>query len=492
MFKKLQLLAALLLGLGISPAAYSQEAATSEPSAALRQGLSAIDQTSLSSDLHFLASDAMRGRNTPSPELKLAAMYLRNRVQRLGFEPGAGEDWFYEYPLYTARLDASASSLVAEGASGRVEFAVGSDYFLQRTSHVFDLDIVGGVISVGKGSRRDFDGLDIEGKWVLLAHKGIALSPVVKRAKQAGALGLIATPGADYSREPYPEKYAKALGFMLEGRASISPPRTKQLLPQVMLTEAAAAKLFSAAGRASDALFPPTGSELTLQLHELRRREVTTEEVYNVCAFWPGSDPDLAKEVMVVSAHYDHVGVRKGEVYNGADDNASGTSGVLALADSLRAYGPLKRSVLLMWVSGEEKGLWGSEAWTKAPQLPEGYSPVLNINIDMIGRTQKDELYITPSREHQAFNIVAETAYGLSASEGFPTLESQDEYWERSDHANFNDHLGIPVVFLSSGDHPDYHQPGDTPDKIDYEKLARSVRLVLRLLDALQELPLAQ
>jgi Peptidase family M28 len=483
------LLAALLACTATLPA-LAQEAP------ALERGFAGIDAASISSDLHFLASDALRGRDTPSPELQVAAMYLRNRVQRLGFEPGAENGWFYEYPLYRHHLDAEASSLsVQRGVQGdgeRIEFGFGEDYYLQRSTHIFDFAGEATLVSAGSGSRKEFAEGDVAGKWVIFAHGGRPLGPVVRRAEKAGALGLIATPAADYSRDSYAKKYTKSVARMLEGRATPTQRETKPMLPQVMLTRDAAKRLFAAAGLAAEADFPVAGTELEVRVQEVRRAAVEIEPIYNVCAFWPGSDPLLAGDVMIVSAHYDHVGERDGEIYNGADDNGSGTSGVLALADALAAYGPLKRSVLLLWVSGEEKGLWGSAAWTKAPWLPGGCKPVLDINIDMIGRTEADELYITPTREHDAFNDVAETAYELSALEGFPELQSQDDYWRRSDHMNFNDNLGVPVVFLSSGEHPDYHKPSDTPDKIDYEKLARTVRLVLRMLDELQEGQLAQ
>ena len=260
--------------------------------------------------------------------------------------------------------------------------------------------------------------------------------------------------------------------------------------PVVMLPRSSGARLFALAGLSADEGYPETGQTLDLVVKEERRLGRSAEPVRNVCALWPGSDPELSREVMIVSAHYDHVGVgREGDIYNGADDNASGTTGVLAVADALAAHGPLERSVLLLWVSGEEKGLWGSQVWTENPWLPDGWRAVLDVNIDMIGRTESGELYVTPSREHEAFNLVSEAAYRLSPLEGFPELESQDEYWRRSDHMNFNDNLGVPVVFLSTGDHPDYHQPSDTSEKIDYEKSSRVVRLVVRLLAELDGAP---
>jgi len=141
--------------------------------------------------------------------------------------------------------------------------------------------------------------------------------------------------------------------------------------------------------------------------------------------------------------------------------------------------------VLLIWVSGEEKGLWGSRAWSDDPWLPEGCRPVANLNIDMIGRNAPDELYIPPSADHEHHNGIVKLAQGLAPLEGFPTLESADDYYHRSDQAMFA-RLGIPVAFLFAGIHEDYHEPTDTPDKIDCDKIRRVVRTVLRMLDAMQ------
>ena len=158
---------------------------------------------------------------------------------------------------------------------------------------------------------------------------------------------------------------------------------------------------------------------------------------------------------------------------------------MLGIAGGIAAYGPMRRSVLMLWVSGEEKVLLGSEAWARDPWLPGGRRAVTNLNIDMIGRNAPDELYITPSADHEHHNGIVKLAQGLAPLEGFPTLESADDYYHRSDQAMFA-RLGIPVAFLFAGIHEDYHEPTDTPDKIDCDKLRRVARLIVRLLDALQ------
>ena len=141
---------------------------------------------------------------------------------------------------------------------------------------------------------------------------------------------------------------------------------------------------------------------------------------------------------------------------------------------------------MLMWVSAEEKGLLGSEAWTKDPSLPKGLTPLCNINIDMIGRNAPDEFLITPTKDHPAYSALTQVAEANMDLEGFNKIKSADAYWSRSDHANFSQHLEIPVAFLFCDVHEDYHKATDTPDKIDYDKMRRICRLVVRMLEALQ------
>jgi hypothetical protein len=475
----------LLLALLAAPAAGGD--------AALEAALAGVRPASLRADLGWLASDELRGRETPSPELELAALYLRNRVERLGFRPGAGESWFHEYPLHSWWLDAGDSAVLARGPQGDCRLAFGRDYYFQLGRDAVDLDLEGGVVCVGDADEELLARLELEGRWALVLDTGRTLRKKLAACFEAGAAGALVTPGPDYRRDPYAEKYGRRAAALLE--PSRPSPEAREgdgepTPPVVMLPRGSAARLVALAGAELAGGHPAPGAVLDLVVRERRRVARRSTPVKNVCALWPGADPELSREVMIVSAHYDHVGTGdEGEVFNGADDNASGTTGVLAVADALAAHGPLERSVLLLWVSGEEKGLWGSAAWTRDPWLPEGWRAVLDVNIDMIGRTGPEELYLTPSREHEAFNQVAEAAYRLAPLEGFPTLESQDEYWRRSDHMNFNDNLGVPVVFLSTGDHPDYHRPSDTAEKIDHEKSARVVRLVVRLLAELDAAP---
>jgi Zn-dependent M28 family amino/carboxypeptidase len=199
-----------------------------------------------------------------------------------------------------------------------------------------------------------------------------------------------------------------------------------------------------------------------------------------VVAVWRGSDPKLRDEAIIYSAHMDHVGVRMdGEVFNGADDNASGSAGLLAIAGAYaNAKEKPRRSIIFLSVSGEELGLWGSQYYSDNStwQLDK---IVANINTDMIGRSGPesgpDEVTVTPSYRHAKYSTIVRDSVGFAKQLGV-SFTSGDKYYQRSDHYNFAK-KGIPVVFFCSGEHEDYHQVTDTVDKLDGAKMERIARL---------------
>jgi hypothetical protein len=467
-----------LLTLGFLRAA--EPAAPVGDGEALARGLESIAPERMRADLEFIASDALEGRDTPSAGQRIAARFLRTRLERLGLSPGARGGWFHEYPLGWRQIDLEQSFLQVGGA--RLVF--GEDYCVGRGSDLNDAAASGPIVSIGGGRTAEVEGAELAGAWALVLEPGGSLRKLAGRLADLGAAGLLVAPGDG----PNPiEKFARTTSALVKGQ--LSSVGKAQGLPVVYLGPSGTATLFAQAGLAD---VPPAGRALGIGAQELRR--LTHPGGFrlfeNVCALWPGSDPVLSKEVIILSAHYDHVGYNGGtRIHNGADDNGSGTTGLLALAEALTRYGPMRRTILLTWVSGEEKGLLGSAAWTRRPWLPEGHFPVANINIDMIGRNALDDLMITPTKDGRVsheYNGLVRLAEANREAEGFKPFRSADEYWQRSDHMNYAKNLGLPVTFLFADVHEDYHGPGDDPEKINYEKMRRVVRLVLRMLDGLQ------
>ncbi len=480
------LLFAAPVALGNSPGA-GMTALSGSP--ALDRALASIEAKEIEADLRYISSDELGGRDTPSEGLKVAARFLAARLERLGFEHGAADGYLYSYPLESRMIDAEKSKLTIRHGTKTQQLAFGQDYyFYARDLRPFEG--AGPVVFCGEGKPADLQGLELTGKWALCLEGESSRSTARERARAfeaTGVIGVIVTPSEKYSGLPYPERFRQDIQSLHRPMVSYprgenAPPSANKTIAQVFVAERS--RLGLDGGSA-----PKLGQTLELEISEQRVPAGSNGqiEVENVCGFWPGSDPKLKHEVLIVSAHYDHVGTNAaGEIFNGADDNGSGTTTLLALAGALKAHGPLRRSVLLLWVSGEEKGLFGSKAWTEKPSLPAGFQAVCDINIDMVGRNAADSLLVTPSRDHASYNGLTRLAESFASDEKFKTLGSADDYWERSDHVNFARNLKIPVCFLFSDVHEDYHKPGDDADKIDFDKVRRVARLVLRMLDSLQ------
>ncbi|PHS61266.1 MAG: peptidase M28 [Flavobacterium sp.] len=209
----------------------------------------------------------------------------------------------------------------------------------------------------------------------------------------------------------------------------------------------------------------------------------------NVVAFIEGSEkPD---EIIVLSAHYDHVGVKNGKIYNGADDDGSGTVTLMEMAQAFKiakdnGNGP-KRSILILHVTGEEIGLYGSKYYTENPLFPLE-NTVVNLNTDMIGRIGSEKegndnyIYLIGSDKlsqelHDLSEAVNKKYTNLELDYTYNDDNDPNRFYYRSDHYNFAKN-NIPVIFYFNGTHEDYHQPGDTPDKIEYELMAKRAQLI--------------
>ena len=236
-----------------------------------------------------------------------------------------------------------------------------------------------------------------------------------------------------------------------------------------------------------------------------------TKWTQNVVAIWEGKDPVLKNEMVAIGAHYDHVGIHNDfpgpdKIFNGADDDGSGTVAVLSIAEAL-AHAPKrpKRSVLFVWHCGEEKGLWGSHYFNKFPTV-DITKVIAQLNIDMIGRTRKPDdtnpkdndltgenaIYVIGSEMMSSTlgSIVKDTNRGylkLAYDYKYDDPKDPNRFFFRSDHFNYAMN-GIPISFWFDGVHEDYHKPGDEPQKIDYNKMERVARTILITLWNLTEL----
>jgi len=449
----------------------------------LERALESIQADNIKSDLYFIASDEMAGRDTPSPQQRVAARFIRARLQRLGWEAGTADGYFHSYELSKTVIDEEATKSSIQAGEKTLPLTFGSDYAFSMRGGA--LEAKGDMVFAGTFTDEEIEGVELEGKWLVVRQAEKSTWPTMRKAREKKALGLVFIPGEARDAVAMQAECESLAASAREGRVGRGGGSGRRApFPLAFMTEAGFKRVQELGGVAE----LEVGKSLGVELSDVRAVDDSQkEELENVCGIWRGSDPLLSNEVIILSAHYDHVGVASnGDVFNGADDNGSGTCGLMAIAEAITNYGPMSRTVMLIWVSGEEKGLLGSRAWTENPWLPEGMKAIANINIDMIGRNAPTSLLITPTKEHEAYNGLTRVAEKHREAEGFAELGSADAYWGRSDHANFSRNMEIPVAFLFSDVHEDYHKVTDTPDKIDYDKIRRVTRMVVRMLDDLQ------
>jgi Zn-dependent M28 family amino/carboxypeptidase len=262
--------------------------------------------------------------------------------------------------------------------------------------------------------------------------------------------------------------------------------------PIVWVRNQAAASLLASRGldlagvRATD--HPLTATRLDVSVSfTLRTRLVSSARAPNVAGILEGSDARLKDEYVVFSAHMDHLDVarppvRGDSIHNGADDNASGTTAVIELAEAFARLEPRpKRSMIFVTVSGEERGLWGSSAFTADPPVPMGQM-VANVNLDMVGRNWKDSIVVI-GRQHSDLGATLARVNAAHRELGMTAIDDlwpEERFFFRSDHYNFA-RLGVPALFFFNGVHEDYHKVSDEPAKIDAEKASRIVKLAFYL-----------
>jgi hypothetical protein len=457
-------------------------------SAALRQAAAGITAAGLRERIAFLASDEMRGRDTPSPELERAAEYLAAELRGMGLQPaGDAGSYLQRYPLRQMSPDSARVGLSVAGARGAPALVYGRDLFVVPAT----ADSASGqAVLLGPVARLSDSVPDaLAGKVAVVTigpQLGMELLMAPQDARRAGAVGLVfvlhpALPAA---------AVASIAGQLGEG--SFEMP-----IPTIGIAAAAAGPLLRAAGAAPAALASPPAAPVTLPGTLRLRAPIRRVEhrVPNVVAVLPGSDPALRDEYVVLSAHFDHVGVGAPDatgdsIFNGADDDASGTAVIVEVARALsRLERKPARSVLVLAVSGEEKGLVGSAWFGKHPTVPME-RVVANINLDMVGRNAPDSL-VAIGEEYTSLGPLAHRIAAADPSLRLtigPDPAPHEGFFFRSDHIAFL-RRDVPAIFFTTLLHPDYHAQNDEVEKIDADKTARIARLVFHLTHAVADSP---
>ncbi len=471
------------------------------------EAVKSITGREIGGHLRFLASDFMKGRDTASPETRVAAEYLAAHLFAAGAEPmgddsGHGPTFFQNFPLEVVTpLEAGTElELILEfnGSKRLIPCKLGNE-FIVRPRGLVPGELEAPVVFAGFGRSNaedkidDYAGLNVKNQFVLVYngrpddseghnnHRPVPFfNPESKSAaaQKNGALGviMIQAPGRQSPTPQIPFNSAN-LGFE-HPRMTLGPAPTS--LPTLMLTDPIRDVLVTALGLAADSKpHAIGGGSIHARFRHAARKDFKQDR--NVLGIFPGSDPEKKKEVIFFSAHYDHVGVNdKGEIFNGSDDNASGTSSILEIAEAFGQSPRPARSVAFLWVSGEEKGLLGSEWFANHPTLPANSRIVADINLDMVSRNDPKKIGITPSPRHRQYNSLIPAAQATCKAEGMEAVFDADAFYGRTDSFNFS-RKGIPVIFFFAGVHADYHQPTDDFEKADLEKAARVARAAYRL-----------
>ena len=455
----------------------------------------------------FLSSDEMKGRGDGSPELDKAADYIASQFRTFGLRPmGDDNTYFQKFQLTTGAVLGPNNELELNGDKLKINQDFVPITFSDTASFDGALVFAGYGITAPELHYDDYEGISANGKIVVvLRHEPQESDPhspfegtnftrhasfVNKaiNAKQHGAQGIVFITDLNHEDEQV-------------GSATRTEETDDLGIPAVHAKRAPLLGLFKAAGKDVAAIQKKIDGDLKPQSFDLPDSRVhistdvvrTRKTVRNVLAGIPGSDPALKDEWVVVGAHYDHLGLgdrnslapsQIGQIHHGADDNASGTSGVLEIARlAAKNKSQWKRSVLLITFAGEELGLLGSSQFVNHPTVPLN-NVIGMINMDMIGRINNDRLFVGGVGTSPNFKPWLEEFNQTVHLQ----LDYSDSGYGASDHMSFNSKK-IPVLFFFSGLHTDYHKPTDTYDKINAAGAVKVLSLVYMMADRMGSEP---
>lgn len=471
-----------------------------------------ITQEDLKKHLTIIASDSMEGRETGTAGQRKAAAYIEQQFQTMGLKAGMPNGTYQQfYPLYTDSMTGSHLKINQELLN------YGTDYYVQAARNESVELTADELVFCGYGISEkmydDYAGKSVTGKIVVLfmgepRENGLYLITGSKNSSQFTIPGIVA------KAEIAKRKGAKAILLIQQNTRSLSnnivasnsksnlyfPKKDNNLaLPVIILSTESAARNFKnwpidslaeKAKKTAPFLQDQMLSWKTPVFFQYQKQRKTIE-ASNVIAVVEGSDKK--NEYVFVTGHYDHLGKRGDKIFHGADDDGSGTVGVLEMAEAFAkskaaGEGP-RRTMVFMTVSGEEKGLWGSEYYSENPVFPLGSTSV-DLNIDMVGRkdpNRKDGdnnnyIYVIGhdklSTELPVINEGVNREYTqLEFDYKYDDPNDQERIYYRSDHYNFA-RKGVPILFFFDGIHEDYHKTTDTVDKINFDLYEKRIRMI--------------
>ncbi|RMF58326.1 MAG: M20/M25/M40 family metallo-hydrolase [Calditrichaeota bacterium] len=476
--------------------------------------ISAIRPEEIRKHIDFLAADSLLGRDTPSPQLDLAADYIRTQFKEDGLLP-LGEQYFQTFKLNLVHLGEENYVKLAQPGKPTLSLKIKREFM--PFEFTADGEAEGKLVFAGYGVTApeygydDYADVDVKGKIVLVlkhepgekdpespfaGEKPTTHSSVRAKFDNAvahGAAGLLVVTDPLNHRSlrprgfPWPSLFRNIPDDALPYTLVLS---EKTRIPVVQVGKHFLRAVFGSVDSVKaiqqqiDSSLTPHSFVIADARVSLRTStRVESARTQNVVAYLEGSDPKLRDEAIVIGAHYDHVGYvhgprKPGEdyIYNGADDNASGTVGLLEVAKafSLARVRP-RRSVIFIAFAGEEKGLFGSRYYVENPLWPLAKTRAM-LNMDMIGRNEGDRVTIIGHTWSPTLKQINEEE---NRYVGMQLDYNGEQFFRRSDQYSFA-RKGVPVLMYHTGEHPDYHKVSDNPDKIKEGKIAMIARLVFR------------
>jgi hypothetical protein len=437
-----------------------------------------------------VASADFEGRETATEGQHKAAAYIENHFKSLGLLPGNGDNYLLPYPVYQDSLLTAALSVNDQS------FTLNQDFFAPVSANnnitLLGSEVIFAGYGISDSTRDDYKGLNVRGRIVLVLNgnppgtpqptgrrfRGPSKADIAQR-NGAAALLILQT-GTNI-----PPQFTASKANM-----TISEYKRTNSISSFYITEKTARTIIGD-DYSQLSSGTPTSKVYTANIKMEFQKATARLQASDVLGFLPGTD--LKDQIIVISAHMDHLGKRGGEIYYGADDDGSGTVSILEIASAFAkakaaGKGP-RRSILFLANSGEEEGLWGSQYYTDHPTYALDKTDV-DLNIDMIGR-------VDPNRKQgDSMNYVYVVGSDKLSTDLKPVSEGMNQKYSkleldykfddptdperiyyRSDHFNFA-RKGVPIIFYFDGIHADYHKPSDTPDKINYDLLEKRARFV--------------
>jgi len=486
---------------------------TTLPKASIYDFDKTITVEGLKSDLTIIASDEFEGRETGKEGIRKATNYITERYKAMGLTPVGDNGTFeqsydlsapvvesYNYTITDSKGEVvNETALTPEETGDFVTIFGGTD------------DVSGEIIFGGLGiSNETANHLPevVADKWIMVFFdRQLTNQNALQTLMSNGAAGVILimdhnnpegfSQSAQQTQSRLGTGGSLSLAYLQDGNTrAFAWNRIKPDLAAWLLGKEGASDLVEMVEdlKADPSTFRPAEIEFSLSHEVMTNHNIV--KASNIVAFLEGSDPALKDEVVVLSSHHDHVGIGRPDstgdtIYNGADDDGSGTVGLLNTAQAMmtaaKAGAGPRRSVLFLHVSGEEKGLLGSRYYSDHP-IYDIDKTVANVNVDMIGRVDKeheenkDYIYIIggeiiSSGLDSLLRSANEKTVNLDLSKRYNDLEDPNQFYRRSDHWNFG-RLGVPFIFFFNGVHADYHRPSDSVDKIEWEALAKRTQLI--------------